>query len=137
VLVIAARTSTIAASKVIEIVRRCWPIRILVGAGPEDADHARRALDAGASAVVARPYEIDSIFAMGLGLTPRRPPPNDLQAEEDTLIAGPITIDLRGHEARVRGREVRLTHRELELLAYLIRQRGRATNSASIQSAAR
>jgi DNA-binding response OmpR family regulator len=51
------------------------------------------------------------------------------------FIAGPIEVDPRGYETRVRGREVQLTQRELELLIYLIKQRGKVASSEEISRA--
>lgn len=139
VLVIAARLPIIAAEKVIEIVRRRWKRPVLIGVGPNDEDAARIALHAGASAVVARPYEIEPIFALGLGLnargTDRLNTGTDPNPDAALLVAGPITIDRRRHETRVRGREVLFTLRELELLIYLVQQRGQVASPDEIMSA--
>ena len=48
---------------------------------------------------------------------------------------GPIHVDPRGYETRVRGRHVQLTQRELDLLVYLIRQRGSVASSEEISRA--
>ena len=44
-------------------------------------------------------------------------------------------MDRDGYETRVRGRDVQLTHRELELLVYLIERRGRVASSDEISRA--
>lgn len=44
---------------------------------------------------------------------------------EETLTLGELSIDFAGHEVRVRGAKVHLTHREFALLAFLTTQRGR------------
>ncbi|HXL61302.1 MAG TPA: response regulator transcription factor [Mycobacterium sp.] len=110
VLVIAAQTSTVDA------------------ASGED-DLAREALAAGASALVARPYDITAIapFAITASIDCVDGPP--------VYIAGPIEVDPRGYETRVRGRDVQLTQRELELLVFLIKQRGQVASSEEISRA--
>ncbi len=50
-------------------------------------------------------------------------------------VAGPIRVDQDGYETRVRGREVQLTQRELELLVYLIERRGRVASNDEISRA--
>lgn len=44
--------------------------------------------------------------------------------DNSVLVAGPITIDLERHEARLNGDEVHFTHRELLLLAFLVQKGG-------------
>lgn len=44
---------------------------------------------------------------------------------EETLTLGELSIDFAGHEVRVRGGKVHLTHREFALLAFLANHRGR------------
>ena len=51
------------------------------------------------------------------------------------FTAGPIEVDRRGYETRVRGRDVQLTQRELELLVFLIKQRGKVASSEEISRA--
>lgn len=66
-------------------------------------------------------------------------PGDGSRAREDldghVLVAGPITVDLRGYEARLDGEEVRLTRREFELLVFLVRRAGRVASSAEISMA--
>jgi hypothetical protein len=47
-------------------VRGRWPLPILIGAAPSNDDSTREALAAGASAVIARPYQIDAIAPFAL-----------------------------------------------------------------------
>lgn len=129
VLVIAARTATVNASRISAAVRSRTTIPILVGAAPGEEDLARQALAAGASAVIVRPYDIGTIAPFAT--RSHRPP-----ASESTLfIAGPLRVDRQGHETRVRGRDVQLTYRELELLIYLIQKRGNVASSEEISTA--
>ena len=68
---------------------------------------ARAALDAGAHATVARPYNLDALLRIGLGVEPIN------EAGLDTtgvLSAGPVIVDLGRHEAWLDTREVH-THR--------------------------
>ena len=128
-LVVAAHTDTVDAASIVAAVRSRFDLSILVGAAPGEDDLARQALAAGASAVIARPYDIAAIapFAIGTASNP--------EAGPAVFIAGPIEVDPRGYETRVRGREVQLTQRELELLIYLIKQRGKVASSEEISCA--
>lgn len=46
-------------------------------------------------------------------------------SQEEVLKSADLVVDLAAHEVRVAGREVTLTHQELALLAFLMRNRGR------------
>lgn len=129
VLVLAAHTDIIDAAHITAAVRGRWQLPILIGAAPATDLIARKALAAGASAVIARPYDINAIspFVLGADEQPGSGPA--------LYIAGPIQVDRSGHETRVRGRDVQLTVRELELLIFLIEQHGRVASSEEISRA--
>ncbi|AYM44323.1 response regulator transcription factor [Mycobacteroides abscessus subsp. abscessus] len=129
VLVLAAHTDIINAAQITAAVRGRWQLPILIGAAPATDLIARKALAAGASAVITRPYDINAIspFVLGSEEQPGSGPA--------VYIAGPIQVDRRGHETRVRGRDVQLTVRELELLVFLIEQHGRVASSEEISRA--
>ena len=55
--------------------------------------------------------------------------------EKDVLVAGPVRVDTRRYEVHLRGREIRVTAREFELLVFLIRQRGLVASAAQISDA--
>jgi DNA-binding response OmpR family regulator len=138
VLIVAARLPTLSPREVIQILRNRWRMSILVGASDGDELLAGEALEAGATAAVARPYDLDAILTLGLGLTTWAPPAaeRDLSAQQGgALAAGPIAVDLERHEARIDGRELPLTHRELQLLLYLIHRGGRVASRAEITAA--
>jgi DNA-binding response OmpR family regulator len=129
VLVIAAHTNTVDAPQISATVRSRSDLPILVGAAPGEEDFARRALAAGASAVIVRPYDIAAIAPFALD-------PNGHSTQEPAVFtAGPIHVDRRGYETRVRGRDVQLTQRELDLLVFLIERRGSVASSEEISSA--
>jgi DNA-binding response OmpR family regulator len=127
VLVIGARTDTVDAASIAAAVRSRSDLPILVGAAIGEDDLAREALAAGASAVISRPYDITAIAPFALS--------GELSQGPTVFIAGPIRVDLRGYETRVRGRHVQLTQRELELLIFFIKQRGKVASSNEISQA--
>lgn len=127
VLVIAAHTNTVDAASITGAVRSRSDLPILVGAARGEDDLARQVLAAGASAVIARPYDITAIAPFAVN--------GDTDQEPAVFIAGPIHVDRSGYETRVRGRDVHLTQRELELLIFLIEQRGKVASSEEISRA--
>jgi DNA-binding response OmpR family regulator len=54
------------------------------------------------------------------------------QKEADILIIGAIVIDLAKHTVSVNENEVSLTHREFELLSYLVKNKGRVCTRTQI-----
>ena len=129
VLVLAARTNVVDAARITSAVRGRWNFPILIGSPSADNDDARGALAAGASALIARPYDINTIapFAFNGSHQPQR--------DQTVYTAGPIEVHREGYETRVRGRDVQLTQRELELLVYLIERHGRVASSDEISRA--
>ena len=129
VLVLADRIDTVDAASITAAVRGRWTLPILIGSAPSDGQSTREALAAGASAVIARPYMIDAVAPFALS--------GEHQSDSVAAVyaAGPIRVDPHGYETRVRGRDVQLTQRELELLVYLIQQRGRVASSEEISRA--
>lgn len=129
VLIVAARMDTVDASRISAAVRGRSNLPILIGAGPGEEALARRALAAGASAVVVRPYELSAVAPFALDVT------GGSMRQPAVFTAGPIHVNRLGYETRVRGRDVQLTQRELELLIFLIEQRGSVVSSEEISTA--
>ena len=130
--IVAAQLPTVDSSAVIRTIKHQWKMCILVGAAPAEEALARAALAAGAHAAVARPYNLDALLRIGLGVQPID------QAGLDTtgvLSAGPMIVDVGRHEVWLDTREVPLTVRELQLLAYLIRRRGQVADRHAISLA--
>jgi len=110
----------------IEVCRRIrqWsqaPIIVLSAAGSEDRKVA--ALDAGADDYVTKPFgmaELEARLRVALRRLQR-----DTPDQPSELVVGRIDIDLVHHMARLDGRDLDLTGREFDLLAYLARHAGK------------
>jgi DNA-binding response OmpR family regulator len=129
VMIVAARTGVVDSAGVTAAVRSRTDLPILIGAAPGEDDLAQRALTAGASAVIARPYDITAIAPFATK------PGNQSDRLPVVFEAGPIHVDRRGHETWVRGRYVQLTQREMDLLVFLIEQGGRVASREEISRA--
>ena len=77
-----------------------------------------QALDAGADDYVTKPFGINELLAR-VRANLRRAPQED--TSEGLIAEGDFRIDLDAHTAAVRGRELKLTPKEFDLLAYLAR----------------
>jgi DNA-binding response OmpR family regulator len=126
VLVVADQISgAVGAADVVATVRDYTEVPVLVGADPHDPAIARRALALGGSAVIARPYDASAVIAFaGTGSTPAA-----------KLVAGPLVVNTLNHEVHVSGKDVTLTRRELDVLVYLMKRRGRVASSDQISTA--
>jgi two-component system KDP operon response regulator KdpE len=97
------------------------PIVVLSASGDEQRKVA--ALDGGADDYVTKPFgmaELEARIRVALrhGRSGSGPEPTE-------LAVGSLVLDLVGHTGRLEGRELELTAREFELLAYLARRAGK------------
>ena len=81
------------------------------------------ALDAGADDYVTKPFGIQELLARVRAHMRRQRTAGD--AEDSPLTIGDFQIDRQGHRVEVRGREVRLSPKEFDLLVYMARRPGR------------
>jgi two-component system KDP operon response regulator KdpE len=79
------------------------------------------ALDAGADDYVTKPFSIEELLARIRAALRRSPEGGPRQ-----FSAGELEIDFDTRRVRARGKEVRLTPKELELLRYLVTHAGKA-----------
>lgn len=102
------------AAVVTELLGRLCPLTVVVGVGPQDAQEAVAALNAGAVAVVARPYRLAEILPMLWRAQASGAGPGE------RLTVGDIELDPAGMHVHIRGRPLRLPLREFQLLGYLM-----------------
>jgi two-component system KDP operon response regulator KdpE len=90
------------------------------------------ALDAGADDYVTKPFGIDELLAR-IRAALRRQPARDSQAR--ILEAGEFHIDLDAHLVTRAHDELRLTPKEFDLLAYLVRNAGKVLTHRALLGA--
>lgn len=90
------------------------------------------ALDAGADDYVTKPFGMDELLAR-IRATLRRQPPSD--TESRVLKVGEFSIDLDGHVVSRAGEDLRLTPKEFDLLAYLMRNAGKVLTHRALLGA--
>lgn len=106
------------------------PIIVLSVKGEEKTKVA--ALDVGADDYVMKPFGMDELLARVRAVLRRAPSEKE---EETRLEVGDFLVDLATYQVFVRGNEVRLTPKELELLIFLLKNHGRVLTHRTILSA--
>lgn len=103
------------------------PIIVLSVKGEEETKVA--ALDAGADDYVMKPFGMDELLARVRAVLRRAPAVN---AEEEVIAAGDFKIDLITYKISVRGAEIHLTPKELELLIFLLKNHSKVLTHRTI-----
>jgi two-component system KDP operon response regulator KdpE len=92
-----------------------------------------RALDAGADDYVTKPFGMNELLAR-VRANLRRVPETEPEAAE-VIEEGDFLIDVGAHTLRIRGKEVRLTPKEFDLLVFLARHRGKVVTHRALLGA--
>lgn len=131
VILISASMPLLNSAEFIQVFRARRSTPVLVGMGAGDQDEALRALQAGATACVPKPYRVDDIIGLlrSAGMSGLEPP----SAPESILRCGRVELNVELHEVRVQGRVVSVPLREFELLRFFLRNSGRLVSHESIK----
>jgi two-component system KDP operon response regulator KdpE len=106
-------------------------VPIIVISVKEDDRTKVKALDLGADDYVTKPFSITELLARVRANLRRAP----VTETTDRIDVGDFSIDLSGHSVIVCGRELHLTPKEFELLAYLARHPGKVVQHRTLISA--
>lgn len=113
----------------VRVTRRATEIPILIGVGPGDSQRAVRALAAGATACVNRPYRIPELAALLRGsLLGAEGTGPDGGAPSPSLRSGALELDALGHRLFVDGHPVNLALREFGIMDFLLRHSGKVVS---------
>jgi two-component system, OmpR family, KDP operon response regulator KdpE len=106
------------------------PIIVLSVRGEESAKV--EALDAGADDYVTKPFGMNELLARVRAALRRAP---GEKKAETRLEVGDFSVDLETYQTLVRGREIHLTPKEFELLAYLVKNHGKVLTHRTLLAA--
>lgn len=112
---------------------RAWTQAPIIVLSVRDSERDKvAALDRGADDYLTKPFGIEELLAR-IRVALRHAA--QAQGSRATLVrAGPITVDLAGHQVTRNGVEVKLTATEFNLLAYLAANAGRVLTHQAILS---
>lgn len=96
---------------------------VLILSADQDVDVKVKNLNAGADDYLTKPFSIEELLARIEAIKRRID-----TTEETEYICGDLNIDLIGRLLRVSGNIVELTNSEFNLLAYLVKNRGRTVS---------
>ncbi|HEY7099194.1 MAG TPA: response regulator transcription factor [Terriglobales bacterium] len=91
------------------------------------------ALDAGADDYVTKPFSVNELVARVRAALRRASTP--LEAEAALIEVGDFKVDIPGHRVEVKGKEVRLTPKEFDLLVYLAKHAGKVVTHRALLAA--
>jgi two-component system, OmpR family, KDP operon response regulator KdpE len=109
------------------------PIIILSAKGEEKIKV--EALDIGADDFITKPFGIDELLARIRASLRRANAPPTNETAQTVLESGDFHIDLESRNVTVRGREVRLTPKEFDLLAYFMNHSGKVLTHRTLLAA--
>lgn len=111
----------------VRVTRRATDIPILIGVGAGDSQRAVRALAAGATACVNRPYRIPELAALLRGSLPGTEG-GPTSAVPTAMRSGALELDSLGHRLFVDDAPVDLALREFGIMEFLLRNSGRVVS---------
>jgi two-component system, OmpR family, response regulator MprA len=102
-------------------------VPVLMLTARDEVENRVAGLDAGADDYVTKPFALEELLARVRALGRRAG-----EEHHDLLSVGDLTLDIARHEARRGEREIELTAKEFDLLAYLMRNTGRVLSKDQI-----
>jgi DNA-binding response OmpR family regulator len=103
------------------MIRAVSQVPVVVATARDDESDIISVLDAGADDYVIKPYSADHLAARIRAVLRR----TGDSSEDDTIIIAGLQLDLDAHEATLDGRDLDLTARAFDLLAYLANRPGK------------
>ena len=108
-------------TEALRMIRSVSQVPVVVATARDDESDIISVLDAGADDYVIKPYSADHLAARIRAVLRR----SGDAIEEDTITVAGLQLDLNAHEAILDGRDLELTARAFDLLAYLASRPGK------------
>jgi DNA-binding response OmpR family regulator len=114
--------------QLLTMLRAVSAVPVIVATARDDEAEMVAALDAGADDYVVKPYTAEQLEARVRAVLRRTTP----EAEEASVVVGPLTVDRVQHVATLDGKELELSKMEFDLLAYLAARAGRVVSKRQL-----
>ena len=108
-------------TEALRMIRAVSEVPVVVATARDDESDIISVLDAGADDYVIKPYSADHLAARIRAVLRR----SGDTLEDDTITIAELRLDLNAHEATLDGRNLDLTARAFDLLAYLASRPGK------------
>jgi len=106
--------------ELLKMIRAVTTVPVIVATARDDEQSAVHLLDAGADDYVVKPFSAAHLDARIRAVLRR----GGAVEEQSAISVGDLTIDLASREAHLENRELALTRKEFDLLAYLAQRPG-------------
>ncbi|MFT4288333.1 response regulator transcription factor [Nocardioides sp.] len=107
-------------SQVLAMLRAVSEVPVIIASARDDDPSLVRALDSGADDYLVKPFTTAQLDARIRAVLRR----SGAGPEQSLLVVGGLEIDPRGRRTTLEGREIELTPKEFDLLAYLAERAG-------------
>lgn len=108
------------------------PIVMLTAKG-DDMDKIL-GLEYGADDYITKPFNILEVKARIKAIMRRSTPKSDPVSDRSELVSGDVTIDMGGRRAIISGKNINLTSKEFDLLAFLVSNPGKVYSREALLS---
>lgn len=105
---------------VLQEIRRCGDVPVIVLTALSDEEHVVTALEIGADDYLVKPFRMRELKARARALLRRNRNHTDLPQKSPSVSIGDVTLDLAAHQVSVANQPIQLTPTEFALLHYLM-----------------
>ncbi len=115
----------------------CISLPILILSARSLPEDRARGFDCGANQYLNKPFDLDELLSRVknlLKLHPRQQVSTPSPTKVSSVAFGKASINFETYEVRVENREVKMTHKELQLLRYFVENQGRVISRQELLS---
>jgi two-component system KDP operon response regulator KdpE len=116
--------------QLLSMLRAVSTVPVIVATARDDETEMVLTLDAGADDYIVKPYSADQLEARMRAVLRR----SRTETDEPPIVVGALMIDPSSRTASLDGRDLELTKREFDLLAYLAARTGRVVSKRRLMA---
>ena len=116
--------------QLLAMLRAVSQVPVIVATARDDETEMISTLDAGADDYIVKPYSAAQLEARMRAVLRR----SVSETEDPAIVVGTLTVDPAGRIASLDGRDLELTRREFDLLAYLAARAGRVVSKRRLMA---